>query len=222
MVQRDAIDRRGSRSARPGRRAVARVAPGVEPEPGRGAHGGGGVRVGEPHAAGGEPVQVRGPDGRCAVAGEVTPAEVVAEDDQEVRLAARPGDLTRSEGLLVAGGGGPGRPAGGRGADSDRPEEVPAAHAARCRRRHRLVLQRSPHLASGWVMQPSRRPAVPSLEHAAAAGRVPTNGTRLAAVGERVSQDSEPARDARITATSRQRSPTAVAAPKADDAANAR
>src|SRR6478672_1258688 len=72
--------------------------------------------------------------------------------------------------------------------------------------------------------QPSRRPAVLSLEHAAPAGWVPCNSSRVAQERLRgnARQDERGGRIARITATSRQMSPTAVAAPKADDAANAR
>ena len=47
-----------------------------------------GVVVGEPHAFGGEPVEVRGPAGHDAlvVGADVEPADVVAHDEEDVRL----------------------------------------------------------------------------------------------------------------------------------------
>ena len=68
-----------------GHRAVrGHVAAGVDAGPGRTAQRRLAVGAGEPHPAGGEPVDVRGLQVRVAVAGQVVPPELVAHDEQDV------------------------------------------------------------------------------------------------------------------------------------------
>ena len=68
---------------------TARVAPGVEAEAGRRAGRGARVGVGEPDALAGQPVEVGRLDVRGAVRGEVGPAQVVTQDEQDVGPRAR-------------------------------------------------------------------------------------------------------------------------------------
>lgn len=95
---------------------TARIAPGVQAEPGRRAGRRPRVGVREAHALPGQPVQVRRPDVRGAVGGEVRPAEVVAEDDQEIGTLSGRGGGTRLERTLGRGGFGC---FGGRGGTGD-------------------------------------------------------------------------------------------------------
>ena len=57
------------------------------------------VELGEPHALGGHPVQVRGAVERVAVAGQVTPAEVVTVDEDHVRGVGHAASYPRDAGV---------------------------------------------------------------------------------------------------------------------------
>ena len=65
------------------------ITAGEERRPRRRADGLGDMEVGEPHPFAGEPIEVRRGGGLSAVAGWITPAEVVGEDDDDIRRTAR-------------------------------------------------------------------------------------------------------------------------------------
>ena len=69
-------------------RATPRVPAGHQRVPAGGADRGGRVAIGRPHPLGGQPIDVRGRNGR-AVATQVAPAHVVGEDQDHVRPAGR-------------------------------------------------------------------------------------------------------------------------------------
>jgi hypothetical protein len=100
VSDRDAVDGVGHADRlRQAARQTAGIAARVETEPGRRAHRGRRVGLCEPHPRRGQPIQVRCPDLRRAEAGQVGPAEIVGEDDEQVR-PARPPTTARLERLL--------------------------------------------------------------------------------------------------------------------------
>ena len=90
-----------------------RVAPGEEPVARRRAHGGGRVRVGEAHALGGDAVDVGRGNARLRTHGsDIPPAEVIGQDDDDVRRGrrgsrTRPGRLRSLHGIRRHRGGHP-------------------------------------------------------------------------------------------------------------------
>ncbi|MDX2151639.1 MAG: hypothetical protein SFV54_12955 [Bryobacteraceae bacterium] len=67
---------------------VACVEAGHQAAAGRRADGAAGVGLGEAHAFGGHAVEVRGLNVSLAVAADVSPGEVIGEDEDDIRLGA--------------------------------------------------------------------------------------------------------------------------------------
>ena len=72
------------REAIPGRSVAAYIAPGVEAHPGRAADRRLDIGLVEPHAHGGQPVNMRRVEMGVAVAGQIIPAQLVRHDPQYV------------------------------------------------------------------------------------------------------------------------------------------
>jgi hypothetical protein len=88
---------------RVGHAAAGRPAPGEKAGPGGRANRGGRVGVGEAHAFAGQPIDVRRADVRVAVAGEIAPAEIVDQEEDEVDRRGRCGGGGRRAGGTESG-----------------------------------------------------------------------------------------------------------------------